>query len=73
MYKETGEYPLLLLDDALSELDRDRQKMLLEYIGKVQTFIALTDPTQIPDVQTSSRQVFRIQSGAAYPEESLSF
>ena len=35
--------------------------MLLEYIGKVQTFIALTDPTQIPDVQTSSRQVFRIQ------------
>ena len=34
MYRQTGEYPLLLLDDALSELDLKRQQMLLEYIER---------------------------------------
>ena len=39
----TGEYPILLLDDVLSELDDSRQTHLLKSIqNKVQTFITTT-------------------------------
>ena len=41
--KEIGEYPILLLDDVLSELDDLRQTKLLNLIqNKVQTFITST-------------------------------
>jgi DNA replication and repair protein RecF len=41
--EEIGEYPLLLLDDVLSELDRNRQTQLIEtFQSKVQTFITTT-------------------------------
>ena len=73
MAQETGEYPLLLLDDAMSELDSSRQKMILKYIDKVQTFITLTDLDQIPDLKGKSRQVFHINSGRALPIESNPF
>lgn len=40
---EVGEYPLLLLDDVLSELDHKRQSHLLNtFQGKVQTFVTTT-------------------------------
>ena len=43
MHSETGEYPVLLLDDVMSELDNERQIHLLETIeGKVQTFLTTT-------------------------------
>jgi DNA replication and repair protein RecF len=37
--EETGEYPVLLLDDVLSELDTGRQEFVLNRIGGGQTFI----------------------------------
>ncbi|GAA4724529.1 DNA replication/repair protein RecF [Brevibacillus fulvus] len=41
--EEVGEYPVLLLDDVLSELDEHRQTLLLETIqNKVQTFVTTT-------------------------------
>ena len=36
---ETGEYPILLLDDVLSELDTKRQEFVLNRIGGGQTLI----------------------------------
>ena len=36
---ETGEYPILLLDDVLSELDAKRQEFVLNSIGGGQTLI----------------------------------
>ena len=36
---EKGEYPVLLLDDVLSELDETRRKRILELPEKTQTFI----------------------------------
>ena len=36
---ETGEYPILLLDDVLSELDQRRQEFVLNRIGGGQTLI----------------------------------
>ena len=42
--EETGEYPVLLLDDVMSELDLSRREQLLYLLdGKVQTFITTTD------------------------------
>lgn len=40
---EIGEYPVLLLDDVLSELDSSRKSMLLSILNKdIQTFITTT-------------------------------
>ena len=41
--KVTGEFPILLLDDVMSELDNHRQLKLLESIDEeVQTFMTTT-------------------------------
>ena len=40
--KETGEWPILMLDDVMSELDDKRQQYLLERILPVQTFVTTT-------------------------------
>lgn len=39
---EIGEYPILLLDDVLSELDSGRQERLLKLTTQYQTFISCT-------------------------------
>ena len=39
---ETGESPVLILDDVLSELDRNRQRYLLESLGDCQCFLTCT-------------------------------
>ena len=42
IFEYTKEYPVLLLDDVLSELDEDRQKKLIEITSKYQTIISTT-------------------------------
>lgn len=44
---ETGEAPILLLDDVMSELDMTRRTRLLEEISGVQTFITCTDESDL--------------------------
>ena len=48
--EETGEYPILLLDDVMSELDRDRRGKLLSFIRgeKLQALITATDEAYFP-------------------------
>lgn len=41
--KESGEYPVLLLDDVLSELDEGRREVLLGIAKKAQTLITCTE------------------------------
>lgn len=48
----TGEDPVLLLDDVMSELDMGRRKRLMSKISQVQTFITCTDES---DIQLSER------------------
>lgn len=43
MKEESGEFPVLLLDDVLSELDDKRKEYLLESVQGVQSFITSTD------------------------------
>lgn len=43
----TGEAPVLLLDDVMSELDMNRRTRLLDEISGVQTFITCTDASDL--------------------------
>lgn len=62
--EETGEYPILLLDDVLSELDRNRQTQLIETIrDKVQTFITTTGIESIDLNKIGHAAVFQVQNG----------
>ena len=61
---EVGEYPILLLDDVLSELDRLRQSQLIEtFRGKVQTFITTTSIDSIEAASLKDARMFRVQAG----------
>ena len=61
---EIGEFPVLLLDDVMSELDNNRRTQLLNFIdGRVQTFITVNDRELIPDLQGST--YFEISQGKA--------
>lgn len=47
---QTGEMPILILDDVLSELDISRRFRLLKFCSLTQTFISSTDkPEKIPN------------------------
>ncbi|BAL81712.1 putative DNA replication and repair protein RecF [Selenomonas ruminantium subsp. lactilytica TAM6421] len=47
---ETGEYPVLLLDDVMSELDASRRGQLMDFIfrERIQTMITATDGAYFP-------------------------
>ena len=45
--EEIGEYPILLLDDFMSELDEKRRKHLLEKISNIQVIITCTDKIKL--------------------------
>ncbi len=62
--EEIGEYPLLLLDDVLSELDKNRQTQLIEtFQKKVQTFITTTGIESIDTGRLHDAAFFHVQSG----------
>ena len=43
IYEEVGEYPILLLDDFMSELDKSRRESLISHIKETQVIITCTD------------------------------
>lgn len=45
--QDTGEAPVLLLDDVMSELDESRRIRLLENINDAQVFVTCTDAQQV--------------------------
>ncbi|MDT2596362.1 DNA replication/repair protein RecF [Enterococcus dongliensis] len=64
MKEETGEYPILLLDDVMSELDDNRQIHLLETIeNKVQTFLTTTTLNHVKGKMTVHPDIFYVQQG----------
>ena len=71
MKLSTGEYPLLLLDDVLSELDDDRQTHLIKAIeNKVQTFITTTSLDGIKQQFINEPVVIPIEKGNILKTES---
>lgn len=69
IHAEIGEYPILLLDDVLSELDHYRQSHLLNAIeGKVQTFVSTTSIEGIDHETLKKAEFFRVESGVIKEE-----
>ena len=60
---ERGENPVFLLDDVLSELDKQRQQSLINAIGDMQTIITCTGiEDSIKDISSKSK-IFNIKKG----------
>lgn len=63
MKNETGENPILLLDDVMSELDGNRQKYLYKNLENIQTFITCTDKSFFEDRLPGDSKFFEISGG----------
>lgn len=63
LHSETGEYPVLLLDDVMSELDSGRRLELLAFLQResIQTFITATEPAYFPE--EFRRRAFYVKNG----------
>ena len=66
MEQATGESPVLLLDDVLSELDTDRQKQLLKTISRIQTIITSTGMENLLGKDFRIDRTFEVRNGAVH-------
>lgn len=64
-HKVHGFYPVLLLDDVLSELDLNKQESLIETLNQTetQTFITTTDISLLSKLSINNSRVFKINNG----------
>lgn len=64
MHEVTGDYPVLLLDDVLSELDQNRRHTLLEVLSdEVQALITGTDENDLSLIEAKAPQIIRVERG----------
>lgn len=66
MRDETGESPVLLLDDVMSELDMARRKMLLSHMENTQTLVTCTHLSDLGDTRVDA--AFRVREGTVEAE-----
>ena len=59
----TGEFPVLLLDDVLSELDFSRKRYILSTIGDIQTIITCTGIEDLYEYLDDKSKVFKVRDG----------
>ncbi len=57
----TGESPVVLLDDVMSELDEGRQTFILNYLNNWQVFITCCDPSQL--LRSKKGKAFEVADG----------
>ena len=60
--------PILLLDDVLSELDRQRQNHLLDSIGDIQTIITCTGLEEFVNHRFQNNKIFHVVNGTVTDE-----
>lgn len=64
----TGDSPILLLDDVLSELDSNRQNYLLNSISNVQTVITCTGLDEFIKNRFDLSRIFKVTGGNVFRE-----
>ncbi|MBR5066147.1 MAG: DNA replication/repair protein RecF [Lachnospiraceae bacterium] len=67
--KNTNDSPIFLLDDVLSELDSNRQNMLLESISDIQTIITCTGLDDFVNERFTINRVFDVHDGIVEVEK----
>lgn len=60
---EIGEYPILLLDDVMSELDVTRQNFLIKTFDRLQTIVTSTEVGRLYDEHLQKGKIFRVAEG----------
>ena len=65
IYDEIGEYPILLLDDFMSELDEKRRNHLLEKIKNIQVIITCTDKIKL---ENKNILIYNVKDGKVKKE-----
>jgi len=64
MKQRTGEWPVLLLDEIMAELDPQRRKDLLSVVGQVeQAFLTATDLDMFTPEFVSEHEVWQVKQG----------
>ena len=60
-----GYYPILILDDVLSEFDREKRSFLIQFLNKneAQTFLTTTDLDDSLELSNSSVSVLNVKDG----------
>ena len=66
--KITGNTPILLLDDVLSELDSNRQNYLLNSIGNIQTIVTCTGLDEFINSRLTVNKIFKVSGGKVVRE-----
>lgn len=61
--EETGEYPILLLDDVMSELDYKRREILFDSVKDIQTFITCTEKDIISTNKFDNMAFINVKNG----------
>ena len=61
MRDELGEWPVLMLDDVMSELDPSRRRQLLARLTGIQTIVTCTDMDDLAGAETGA--VWRVADG----------
>lgn len=67
---ETGERPVLLLDDVLSELDAEHQARLLSEVDQQQTVLSATTLEVFPTEILKNATIYRVTAGRVTLEKS---
>ena len=67
--RETGDEPVLLLDDVLSELDQARQRQLMSSFGDIQIFITSTEMNGETGRNIPDHTVFHVENGTVRSDE----
>ena len=66
--KIAKDFPVLLLDDVLSELDSNRQNYLLNSIGDIQTIITCTGLEEFVNNRFEINKVYKVNNGKVSSE-----
>jgi DNA replication and repair protein RecF len=73
MHERTGEHPIILLDDVMSELDERRRAHVLEAVrSEQQVFLTATDLASLGPVARRSADVWSVEAGALSRQSSAS-
>ena len=66
VFDENNDFPILLLDDFMSELDSKRRKLFLKQIKNNQVIITCTDKVEIED---NNQCIYYVQNGKVIKEK----
>ena len=65
----TNDVPVLMLDDVLSELDRNRQNYLIDCLSDLQTIITCTGLEEFVNLRIPVNQVYKVVNGKVFNEK----